>query len=261
MDGSKEIDIILVLGTGGMLLLAFFIVGFIVIYQRRLYSKQKEINQLEMGIQKQLMEAVILTKEKEQKRVAQELHDGIGSALTALKLSLIQMQLSSEHKQWIDESLKSISTDVRRISNELMPSVLENMGLQTAIEKLMTNLNQSSRIEFSYNATEKWLGNLNEQGELALYRVVQEVLTNIVKYANASSVRITESCSENAYLLEIADNGKGFIPSEKDLTKPGSLGLKNIRSRIQQVNGRISYLPNAPKGTIVTIEIPIHEKN
>jgi signal transduction histidine kinase len=261
MEGSEKIDLIIVLGTSGMLLLALFIIVFVVAYQRRLFAKQKELIEIDMRVQKELMEAVILTKEKEQKRMAQELHDGIGSALTALKMSLIQMTLDKDDKTRINSDIKAISTDVRRLSNELMPSVLEDMGLQKAISNLTSHLSLSSPILFIHDAKKTVDDLFNEQGELALFRVVQEILNNIVKYANATNVNVTEEREGSIYFLDIVDNGDGYIPSEADLAKPGSLGLKNIKSRIQQINGTITYKPMVPKGTMVTIEIPIHEKH
>lgn len=257
MDGSKEIELTLVLGTSAMLILALFIIFFVVIYQRRLYAKERQMNVLEMNAQRALIEAVILAKEKEQKRMAQELHDGIGSALTALKMSLIQMNLDQEDKRQIDDNIKAISVDVRRISNELMPSVLEEMGLQSALERLSYRIHESTEIQCNYSRNIELESLHSKQAQLALYRVVQELLTNIVKYASATEITIEEKMDQDVYTLSVADNGLGFIPSELDLSKPGSLGLKNIKSRVQQVGGSIDYRKLSPQGTIVNIEIRI----
>ncbi|MCH2225478.1 MAG: histidine kinase, partial [Crocinitomicaceae bacterium] len=239
---ETKIDMILIFGTVGMLFLAFAVILFIVAYQRRLFRKQQEINLMEIDTQKQLMEAVILAKEKEQKRVAQELHDGIGSALTALKISLIQMNIDEDNKAWIDSSIKSISIDVRRISNELMPSILENMGLHTAMEHLTSSLETSSGIRINYEK-DKTLSNVHSEIiELAIYRIIQELLTNIVKYAEAKTISIHELKRSDKYIIQLKDDGFGYIPSDSDLAKPGSLGLKNIHSRVQQIHGQITYI-------------------
>lgn len=261
MDGNKEIELTLLLGTAAMLTLALFIIVFVVFYQRRLYAKQREMSDMEMEAQRELMEAVILAKEKEQKRMAQELHDGIGSALTALKMSIIQMNLVPSHKKQIDMNIKAISADVRRISNELMPSVLEDMGLQAALERLAQRIQDSTLIQCKYSRNYDLESLHNDQAQLALYRVVQELLNNIVKYANATEVTIGEEIKNGNYVLSISDNGTGFVPSEDDLSKPGSLGLKNIKSRIQQVGGTIDYIKLTPKGTIVNIEIRNYEEH
>jgi signal transduction histidine kinase len=257
MDGNKEIELTLVLGTAAMLTLAFFIIFFVVVYQRRLYAKEREMNLLEMNAQRSLIEAVILAKEKEQKRMAQELHDGIGSALTALKMSLIQMNLNPENKRQIDENIKAISVDVRRISNELMPSVLEEMGLQSALERLAYRISESTGVQCNYSRNIELETLHSKPAQLALYRVVQELLTNIVKYAGATEITIMEKMDQAMYTISVSDNGTGFIPSELELSKPGSLGLKNIKSRVQQVDGTIDYRKLSPKGTIVNIEIRI----
>lgn len=261
MDGNKEIAVTLLLGTAAMLTLALFIIIFVVAYQRRLYAKQHEINEMEMEAQRELMEAVLLAKEKEQKRMAQELHDGIGSALTALKMSVIQMNLSPIHKKQIDTNIKAISVDVRRISNELMPSVLEDMGLQAALERLSQRIREATLIDCKYSRNNALESLHNDQAQLALYRVVQELLNNIIKYAKATEITIREELTNDRYILSISDNGSGFEPSTQDLSKPGSLGMKNIKSRIQQVGGSIDYKKLSPKGTIVNIEIRNYEEH
>lgn len=250
----KQIDYIIVLGTAAMLLLSTGIIVFMISYQRRLYQKKQEMAELELNAQKELMDAVILTKEKEQKRIAQELHDGIGSALTALKVGLIQTELSPEEKQWIGDSIKAIGNDVRRISNELMPSILEDMGLKIAMGKLTENIEIASNIKITVINTNEEGFSLEPQEELAIYRVIQEILNNIVKYANATSVVIRETHTTGKYLLEISDDGDGFSPTQSDLSKVGSLGLKNIKSRVQQIKGTIDYQKLEPKGTKVIIE-------
>jgi len=150
---------------------------------------------------------------------------------------------------------------VRRISNELMPSVLEDMGLQKAIDNLTDQLSTSTHISFSYRANEQLASIFKEQSELAIYRAVQELLNNIIKYANATEVSVVEHKTDTNYELIVIDDGDGFVPSELELTKAGSLGLKNIKSRIQHVGGEINYRLNSPNGTTVTITLPIDEKD
>lgn len=261
MGGDKEIELTLLLGTAAMLILALFIIIFVVAYQRRLYAKQREMSEMEMKAQLELMDAVLQAKEKEQKRMAQELHDEIGSALTALKMSLIRMNLNPADKTQIDDNIKAISVDVRRISNELMPSVLEDMGLQAALERLSQRIIDATSIDCKFSRNNALDSLHNDQAQLALYRVVQELLNNIVKYAKATEITIAEKLTDGIYVLSITDNGGGFEPSEKDLSKPGSLGMKNIKSRIQQVGGSINYIKLSPKGTMVNIEIRNYEKH
>lgn len=262
MNGDKETSLIFALGAGVTILLPLLlIILFLLVYQRRLYKKQKLLNQLELEKQKTLMDAFILTKEKEQKRIAQELHDGIGSSLTALKMSLIHIEMDNNDKVWINERIKAISHDVKRISNELMPSMLEDMGLQATVTRLVENLNKSTKVSFRYSPCDVNPYAQNPQTELALYRVIQEILTNIIKYADASNVLIRETILESIYNLQIIDDGKGFSPTETEFSKSGSLGLKNIKSRILQIGGTLNYLSNLPKGTIVNIEISLNGKS
>ncbi len=244
-----------------ILVLAVLIAVLIIVYQRRMYTRKQEISERELASQKQLTDALILDREKEQKRIAQELHDGIGSALTALKMATLRMKIQKKDKNWIDETVRMISSDVRKISNELMPSILENMGLRNTLETLIKRLNPSSEIQFSFGGNLPEHTTFGEERELALYRIVQELLNNIIKYAEATTVSVNCKLTDRLFQIQIEDNGRGFVPSSKEFDKPGSLGLKNIKSRIQQINGRIEYQPRKHKGTLVTIEIRLHEKD
>ena len=262
MDESTEITVILLLGTGGMVVLASFIVLFVFIYQKNMQTKKRELVELELESQLKITEALIESKEQEQRRVARELHDGIGSALTALKMSLISVPMEGDTKEELNQRIVDISNDLRRISNELMPSILDDLGFFKALEKLITQLNSNTQLNFSYASGLDSPLDFSKKDALALYRVSQEIFNNIIKYADAVTVKVKDRIEDGQYVLSISDDGNGFSPTEEEMKKEDSHGLKNIKSRMQQVSGTIEYNNLKPKGTEVLIQLKLnHDSN
>ncbi len=254
MAGEDKIDFIIVTGTGGMLLLAVIVIGFIVVYQRKMYSKQRELDLVELETQKKLVEAEILVKEREQKRVAQELHDEIGASLTAIRFLFEELDDESSIKPKLKSSLKDITQKVRRISNDLLPSVLEEFGLLEAIRDFVNQFSSTNNISINYVCKDYSSTSVKKDVELSLYRIVQELTNNIIKHAEATKIEISLKSVKNSIIITIIDDGNGIIPSLANTTK--TLGLKNIESRLQFISGSIKREKHQTKGTIVTIYKP-----
>lgn len=252
---TEKLLLIITLGTVGLFLLALGLIAFIVIYQRKIFAKQSRISHLETENQKELINAVLITKEMEQKRISQELHDEIGSSINAVKMSLIGMNIPADSKKLISDELIQISKNVRRISNELMPSVLDELGFHQALVQLIKKMQDSSSIQFEIHTEIVNPYPLDKSVELSLYRVLQELINNICKYSQASEVVLTVHHTADILNIYLVDNGSGFIPSFENLAKSDSLGLKNIKSRLQQIQGTDKYSINEPKGTKVSIHL------
>lgn len=246
---------LITIGTATLFFIAIAVIGFVVVYQRKIFTKQSKISQLETENQKELINAVLTTKEMEQKRIAQELHDEIGSSINAVKMSLISMNIPADSKKLLSDELIQISKNVRRISNELMPSVLDELGFHQALVHLVKKFQDSSAIHFEVHSELENPYPLEKTVELSLYRVLQELMNNICKYAQATEVVLTIHHTSDTMEINLADNGTGFVPSEETLTKGDSLGLKNIKSRLQQIHGTEEYTVNEPKGTKVRIHL------
>ncbi len=216
-------------------------------------QKLLEIKQLKSEHEKKLRDAIFLTKEREQKRIAQELHDDIGSSLTVIKFALHQLDLSDDKKSNLNNSLTAIIKKVRNLSNELSPSILEEFGLFNALRNLIETIKDSTPIVATFISNVSEIIGLNKDVEISIYRIVQELLTNILKYSNATTVDVSFNLGKDKIELTISDNGNGFIPS-KQIFKKDSLGLMNIESRIEYIHATIKYKKNTPRGTIVKIE-------
>ncbi len=209
------------------------------------------------AIQKKKLEslqAMVLGEENERKRVAKDLHDGIGVLLTSVKLRLSNFQDKVEAKEDFKNSLEQIDnacTEVRRISHNMVPASLTKLGLQEAILDLLDNVRASTDILIE-EALDYKEGAYDESKEVLIYRVVQELINNSLKYAAPKKVSVSISKSKQDYLLTYKDDGKGF---EKSKVKFG-LGLRSIASRVDILKGKFTYESTPGEGAIFNITIP-----
>jgi two-component system, NarL family, sensor kinase len=260
----KTLDPIILI-TPVMLMLAVGIIVFVVLYQRRMLQHQEQLRQLQSVKQQQLLEATLHAQEEERRRVARDLHDEVGAMLALIRLNLHQMVSGAETRdekllqnaQHLKQQLDEVLSSVRRISHDLMPVVLEKMGLAQALDALRRVLATSGQIELaiSYNDKTK---RLKPQHELLLYRMVQELLNNTIKHAQATQVSIDLQFTRTGTRLLYKDNGVGFdmaaMQQEKALS--GGLGIMSLQSRAALLNGSISFTSAPGGGTTATISIP-----
>ncbi|MEI6133095.1 MAG: sensor histidine kinase [Bacillota bacterium] len=218
--------------------------------------KRKEI------IKQKTIEAIIQTEEKERKRIASDLHDGLGPLLSAAKL-YFQAYMDAKDmvsKNDIEAKLKSIMenaiSDTSRISHNISPQILENYGLIVALENFISDINISENIKFDIKFDTFRRFGLKE--ELTIYRTLSELINNTTKHAAATLIRINIFISGEMLTLVYEDNGTGFSVEEKMHSTHG-MGLKNIKSRIQSLKGNIIFESLEGHGMKVVIKIPYKE--
>jgi signal transduction histidine kinase len=200
---------------------------------------------------------VVDAQELERKRLARELHDETGQALTSLLLGLRALESAEDLAavRKASEALRGLVVgtlqDVRRLAVELRPSALDDFGLVPALERLVDTFSESSAIRVDLVAR---LGEtrLSTEAETVLYRTVQESLTNVVKHAGAQSVSISLTRKNGAVAAVIEDDGRGFEPE----TIGDGLGLVGIRERVALVGGRVAIESAPGAGTTIAIEVP-----
>ena len=210
---------------------------------------------------KALSERLLLVQEEERSRIARELHDDLGQALTALKmdvgglLALAPESAASEPlRNRIIETLDDTVTAVQRISSELRPSVLDDLGLVVAIEAEALRFEERTGIECELSLPEQAGLRIAGSAATAIYRIVQEALTNVARHSNASRVELRLRQRPDELLLEIRDDGRGVTAEE--VSDPLSLGLIGIRERAGLVGGTVRFEGIAERGTIVSVLIP-----
>lgn len=219
--------------------------------QEKTLRQELEINGLKKENQLISMRSVLAGQEAERKRIARDLHDNIGSMVTAIKLKLMAIQDDSRQ---LDDMVGQVSDEVRRISHNMTPLAFGLSGLKGAVEDLCQQLrNQGLEVENRTNGLEE-VG--NEDRAIMLYRVFQELVNNIIKHANASQVIFNSRLDDDQLIIQVRDDGKGLDPSTWEA--PPNLGLKNIKSRIRYLEGSIAL--DQSNGTLFNIQIPI-EKN
>jgi two-component system, NarL family, sensor kinase len=219
-------------------------------------DKLRIIQQKEISFIRERSSALLEGQENERKRLARELHDGLGQMLTVVKLRLSAVQTDhklDEVRSLLDETI----AEVRRISNNLMPAVLLDFGLEAGLRLLCKNTSEHAGIdiEFSFDQTESLP--VNFEVSIGLYRIAQEALNNIIKYSDAAKAKISVLQYKDHINMEISDEGKGFDLNEYYAAGKESKGIKNMLERAKILNGtfRIESLLN--KGTTITIEIPL----
>lgn len=201
----------------------------------------------ELNLKKQqLVEAVLLTQESERKKIGGELHDNINQILTAVKLNLGFAMENREHSErLIQKCFTNTSTaieEIRKLSKELiLPGNLKELGLVHSIEEMLKEVLKLSNIHYSVNASGDDELFITEEHKLAIYRIVQEQLNNILKHACASTVSVQLMASPNSIQLVIEDDGKGF---HAGLPRNG-IGITNIISRAELFNGSVT-IDSAP---------------
>lgn len=209
------------------------------------------------AIQKKKLEnlrAMIIGEENERKRVAKDLHDGIGVLLTSVKLRLTNFEDRVEDKSGFQNSLLQIDnacTEVRRISHNMVPASLTKLGLAEAMLDLFDNVQASTDIKIQ-EKIEYSEGDFDESSEVLVYRILQELVNNTLKYSQANTIAVEMKKVGGDYQIDYKDNGIGF---DKAQAKKG-LGLKSIASRVDILKGKLSIESAEGAGVNFRITIP-----
>lgn len=209
---------------------------------------------------RQLSASVVEAREAERRRIARELHDELGQRLTALKMDLSGLAAANGLKD-TDEHLAGMLTmldetvaSVRRIAGDLRPLMLDDLGLNAAIEWLATDASRRLGIEIEVQLTEDD-SQVDERVAIAVYRMVQEALTNVARHAKASRVEICLKQKGDALVLTVQDDGIGF--PARALQREGSYGLLGMRERTRMLGGRFALVTVPGQGGCVVVHLPL----
>ena len=195
--------------------------------------------------------------------MAKDLHDGLGGMLSGVKLSLGAMKgnsiLSEDNTRLFARVLDQLDhsiNEMRRVAHNMMPEALVKLGLPQAIQDYCDGLNESNNLKFKtqfYGLENR----LEASTEIVVYRIVQELLNNVVKHASATETLVQVMRHENNLNVTIEDNGKGFVVNEADERK--GAGLANVRSRVDYLKGQLDIQSSPGKGTSIHIDFVIQD--
>jgi two-component system NarL family sensor kinase len=259
-----SVSLVLFIGTIGMLILTIGLVLFIIFHQRRVSRYQQTLQKMEQEQQKILLTASIKLQEEERQRLAADLHDDAGPLLATARLYLnenlvnqdkaTQLQSIFQARQIIDDTIQL----VRNISHSLMPPTLKNFGLESAVNDLFQKISGSG----SMNASSRfhdYKDRLKTEKELIVFRIVQELVNNILKHSNSSFIHLTQNVHGDKFYVRVHHDGRGIVQSDfEKLNKSNiGLGLKNISSRLRVVHGNIYFEKDISQTYYkITIELP-----
>ena len=214
--------------------------------------------------QKIISSKIIENQEKEQNRIAKDVHDGIGQMLTGLKYNLESININDIEKTASKiEHLKALTTNiikgVRTATFNLTPPELSDHGIVPAITKLTLELGKLTGKKILFFNKTDFNSRLDSLVEINIYRITQEAINNAIKYADSSHILVSLSHSKNILSMVIDDDGKGFEPSKVKKVKngDGGMGMTFMKERIKYIDGRLFLNSELGKGTRVTLNIPI----
>jgi two-component system, NarL family, sensor kinase len=249
--------------SAGLLILLVAIFGFIYFRQRMIKAKilaQQKIRQFEE--EKKLMSARLLVEgqEEERKRIAMELHDGLGVLLSATKMQFTAVKDNSpENLPLIDKAthlLEQASKEARRISHNMMPGLLTKLGFFEAVEDMIENINEMDSIEAVCEIEGEQI-RLPEKQEIMLYRIIQELTNNTLKYAKAKKIELKLNITPSMMVMTYKDDGIGFDMDEVLSSSTTSLGLRSIELRIGFLNGEMKLDSYPGNGVLFTFRVPV----
>ena len=265
---EKKSQSYLLAGIISLLALLLF-VGYYV-YDRRLKKSRKnemlqsaQMNQLKHEQEAKIYSAMIEGQEKERKRLAIDLHDGLGGRLSGISLNLSKLD-KDEPKQYPKKQLQKVMkdlddslTELRTIARNMMPETLVKFGLQAALKDYCSSMTDNdTKVTLQFYGSEKGI-EIGQQ--VTMYRVIQELINNAVKHANASEILVQYMREGNQVDITVEDNGVGF---KKELveTKSSGMGLSNLRTRVAYLKGNLDFQSEENEGTTVNVHLIVDQE-
>jgi len=256
---AKQNRVLYIGGIIASIVIILFGFLFYISRQKRIIAEKEKLS-IEQQQQVVSLQAMINGQETERIRIAKDLHDSMGGTFSTIKMHLSTLEHQVEDQQQVDLLEKCISivgnaaTEVRRIAHNMMPEVLIKLGLLHSIEELASNINSSKQLKVTFQhfgMNERLTANF----EIMLYRIVQELLNNIIKHSDATEAIIQFIKEENRLNITIEDNGKGFSGQ----TNTKGIGLNSVKERVQYLNGVLSIDSETSIGTTVMMEFLLSE--
>ena len=255
----NEVVIFAIVGIIVFLVVTGLMIFILLFYQKRRFQHQQQLTNMEKHFQNELLQTQLEIQEQTFQNISQEIHDNIGQALSFIKLNInmidIDKREAAEDKLAESKTLltKAIQ-DLRDLSKMLNTDFINETGLVNAIEQQLSILKKTGVYTTTLDVTgdkEKY----QLQRELVVFRIVQELLNNIVKHAEATHINIAMNYQTHTLLITVSDNGKGF----NNTAGNDGIGLRNMHNRMSLIHGSINLSSKPSEGTTAVIELPKKE--
>ena len=251
---SKNIGMMGIISGGALIILLV-----VLLYNRRNLINQNKYEKEINATQQQMALAILSAQEEERQKIAKDMHDSLGAYLSSLKINMEVLQpVITEEKQPIYKNILSalgkVTAEMRGIAKNLVSDTLQQYGLEIAIEELVELINMSGKITIDFSAPGEHK-RLTPALETSVFRIVQELLNNTMKHAQATSVELRITESNEHICIEFKDNGIGFDPGKIKDNKKG-IGMKNMEARTRILKGKFDVTSKPGEGTAFKIEIP-----
>ena len=234
-------------------IIAILLIAGVLLYSsRKRYKLKVALAEEKEILQKTRFKAVIDAEEQERKRIARELHDGLGQLLSTARITVSSLGLEDNPK--VNNSVKVIDMavkEVRSISHNMMPNALVSVGLKEALKDMMRKVDESGNVKGVFQCDGEI--NLDESKSISLYRIAQEVVNNALKYAEASEIRLTVNMKSDQLSMIVEDDGKGFDTSK--IRESTGIGWANIQARVDVISGELIIQSKMGEGTRLAISI------
>jgi signal transduction histidine kinase len=246
--------------------IAFLIISLLLYrnYKNRQKLQQAKIDELETEKQLTATEAVLKGEEQERSRLAKDLHDGLGGMLSGIKFSLGNIKenliMTPDNAHAFERSIDMLDSSIqemRRVAHNMMPEILVKYGLDTALREFCAEMDRGAVLHVKYQSVGMQQADIPQTTSVTIYRIIQELLNNTIKHANAKNVlvQLHQSRQEKLLAITVEDDGDGF---DTNLLKhAGGMGWLNIQNRVEFLKGKIDLQSAPGKGTSVMIEINI----
>lgn len=219
----------------------------------------RKFSEKEVKLVRERAAALLEGQEKERKRIINELHDGVGQLLTAIRMRVDVLDSNDEVKREIIAQLNETIAEVKRISYNVMPQAIVDYGLKAALKGLCDTIERYSALKIDFQYVREYEHELNFEISIAIFRIAQEGLNNIVRHANATTVNLYVLDKEDELYFLLEDNGRGF--DDKGMEGSAGYGLRNIKERAKLLNGNADIQSSPGHGVVIEIHIPYPNVN
>ncbi|MBR2649518.1 MAG: hypothetical protein IKD55_11800 [Sediminibacterium sp.] len=254
-EKQQDILITIIVASVFFVLIGIFLLVLLFLFLRRQRKNQREKEEMQFNFDKAILNTQIEIQDQTLSYIASEIHDNIGQILALARLNIAQLSPDklNEQVESILALLTTASSDLRSISHNLKNNRFHQIGLIESIQQILDTIEKTGQFEttFNYDLPEEADALLHEK-DIILYRMIQEVINNILKHAAATAIHVSINMQDNQLCTKITDNGKGFDTAIIQKDKQG-IGLDNIFMRAKLINTTVNIISSLGKGTTVTL--------